>query len=147
MQLVKSRVRLSRDSTRVGLKIRANPSNELPLTRIIIMLAVPPTIDGDSVRMSRQGGLWDEMKRTVSWSIPNLDPGEAMEIQAQFHSLNAGGTHSATMDRLLTFPVLVRCDYPKLFSSVEVVAEYVDSLSSPIKIIVDSSARIIHRKV
>ena len=140
-QLVKSRVRHSKKFTRVGFKIRANPSNAETLHRIMILLAVPPNMDGQSVRMSRQGGMWDEMKRTVSWSIHKLDPGEAMEIQAQFLSVGAS-TPPPSM-----FPVLVRCEYTKLFSSVEVLNEYSDSLSSPVRVRLNVSSRVLHRKV
>lgn len=111
---MKSRVRCSRDHTRVGIKIRANPSNEFPLSRLAILLAIPPDIDGDSARLSRQGGLWDEMKRTLSWSVPILEPGEALDIQAQFVP------HHDLGSKIPAFPALVRCEYPKLFSAIEV---------------------------
>jgi hypothetical protein len=129
----------------VGFKIRANPSNEFPLARIMIMLAVPPNMEGKSVRMSRQGGLWDEMKRTIAWSVEKLEPGEALEIQAQFLSRD-GGVMPAS-DRSPKFPVLVRCDYPKLFSSVEILSDYVDSLFTPVRIRLSSTSLVLHRKV
>ena len=130
---------------RVGFKVRANPSNEFSLMRVKILLAVPPNVDGQSVRMSRQGGMWDEMKRTVAWSIKSLDPGEGIEIQTQFLSVDGGA--SSTRDRIAKFPVLVRCDYSRLFSAVEVLGDFDDGVSSPIRVIPSSISRVLHRKV
>jgi hypothetical protein len=101
-------------------------------------------MDGQSVRMSMQGGVWDEMKRTIAWSVPRLDPGKALEIQAQFLSVDGA---VPVNDRTPTFPVLVRCDSPRLFSSVEVLSDYVDSLSAPVRTRLSTSSRVLHRKV
>lgn len=149
LQLVKSRVQASGDVVRVGFKVRANPSNDASLKRIMIVLAVPPNVDGQSVRMSRQGGVWDEMKRTISWSVSNLEAGEALEIQTQFTAVDAGATTtSGRNDRAPPkFPVLVRCDFSKLFSSVEVLGDFEDGFSSPIRVMPSSFSRILHRKV
>ena len=112
----------------------------------MIVLAVPPSVDGQSVRMSRPGGMWDEMKRTVTWSVGDLEAGSALEIQTQFTSLEGGG--SGTSSRPLPkFPVLVRCDYMKLFSAVEVLGDVDDGFSTPIRVMPSSFSRVLHRKV
>ena len=145
---MKSRVQASGDIVRVGFKVRANPSNDFSLKRIMIVLAVPPNVDGQSVRMSRQGGMWDEMKRTVSWSVAKLEAGEALEIQTQFTAVDGGATTSGRKDRAPPkFPVLVRSDCSKLFSSVEVLGDFDDGFSSPIRVMPSSFSRILHRKV
>ncbi len=102
-------------------------------------MAVPPNMDGASVRLSRSGGVWDEMKRTIAWSIKSLQPGEALEIQAQFSSMD--GQRSAS------FPVLVRTEYPRLFSAVEVVNEYRDDVTPAIRLETACAGRLLHRKV
>jgi hypothetical protein len=140
-QLVKSRVQQSRDHTRVGFKIRANPSNQFSLYQIMIIMAVPPNMDGESVRLSTPGGVWDAMKRTIAWSIKCLQPGEVVEIQAQFLPMDAYGQRSAT------FPLLVRTEYPRLFSAVEVVNEYRDAVTPPIRLETACAGRLLHRKV
>jgi hypothetical protein len=113
------------------------------MNNIIIMMAVPPDVDGENVKTSRKGGSWEELKRTLCWSVDELQPGKALEIQAQFALLEGGGMNN----RVPKFPVLVRCDYPALFSTLEVSNVYQDEQSSPIKIKLDTSARILHRKV
>jgi hypothetical protein len=139
LQLIKSRVRTSNQFARVGFKIRANPTNEYPMKNIVIMIAVPPNVDGEKAKMSRRGGHWEELKRTLSWSVNELQPGKALEIQAQFGLLPDA--------REPKFPILVRCDYPALFSSIEVSADAETEGSTPIRMILSPSSRILHRKV
>lgn len=94
--------------------------------------------------MSRKGGVWDEMKRTICWTVEKLEPGEVLEIQAQFQS--GKKQNLAHVD--LQFPVLVRADVQKLFSGLNVSTEYnQDSESAPVKSNVSHSTRILHRKV
>lgn len=140
-QLVKSRVQVSQAFSRAGFKIRANPSNEYTLTGMVIMLAVPPYVKGSSARMSRPGGVWNEMKRVISWDVDRLEPGEAMEVQLQFESMDG------TWDREPKFPVLVRADCPRLFTSLELRSDYSDGLSRLVSASVTTSARVLHRKV
>ena len=141
--------------SRVGFKIRANPSNTEALNNMVILIAVPPFVQGETVKMSRKGGVWDEMKRTICWTVEKLDPGEVLEIQAQFQS---GKLHNlAQVD--LQFPVLVRADVPLLFSGIDVSTEchsandgkVGDEGDVPNTVNVKSSVtkctRILHRKV
>ena len=119
-QLVKSRVQITDDLSRVGFKIRANPSNTAALNNMVILVAVPPFVQGESVKMSRKGGVWDEIKRTICWTLQKLDPGEVLEIQAQFQS----GNLQNLSDVNLQFPVLVRADVPYSFSGVGISTDY-----------------------
>jgi hypothetical protein len=148
-QLVKSRVQSTRNHSRVGFKVRANPTNVGPLKHIVIMLAIPPHVNGRSGKLSRMGGLWDELKRTVSWTIPELLPGEAIEIQAQFETLgNTNDTSTGSHGHNPKFPILVRCDYQSILSSVELIIDaYHDALSKPVMVDTEKSSRILHRKV
>jgi hypothetical protein len=113
------------------------------MKNMTIMMAVPPDVDGETVKTSRKGGSWEELKRTLCWSVEELEPGKALEIQAQFALLEGGGANS----RIPKFPVLVRCDYPLLFSTLSLSTEYRDYQSVPIKISLRTSSRILHRKV
>lgn len=138
--LVKTRVQNGERSNRVGFKIRSNPSNQYNLTRIVMMMAVPPHVDGESVKMSRQGGIWDEIKRTLSWFVEKLAPGAAIEIQAQFS--NVEGKESTA-----TFPILVRTEYPVLYSAVQITTDFQDSSCTPIRMDLNESGRLLHRKI
>jgi tripartite-type tricarboxylate transporter receptor subunit TctC len=92
--------------------------------------------------MSRKGGAWDELKRTISWTVDSLEPGEALEIQAQFESADIPSAGGA-----LKFPLLVRAEHGALFSSVEMNSDFIDALSTPVKIELSQSGRVLHRKV
>lgn len=109
---------------------------------MVILLAVPPYVKGETVKMSRRGGVWDEMKRTISWNVEQLEPGEALEVQVQFESLDMGGG-----DRAPKFPLLVRAECPLLFSSVELKSDFSEELPSSVEMKLNSSGRILHRKV
>lgn len=122
---------------------------------MVILIAVPPFVQGESVKMSRKGGVWDEMKRTICWTVEKLEPGEVLEIQAQFQSGNL--QNLAQVD--LQFPVLVRADVPRLFSGISIATEYEnddgggegkeesDPSIIPVKNILTQCTRILHRKV
>lgn len=110
------------------------------------MLAIPPHVNGRSGKLSRKGGLWDELKRTVSWTLDEMTPGQALEIQAQFEILE--GDSNSSLGRSPKFPILVRCEYESLLSCVEIKFDYHDSLSKPVETELKKlSARVIHRKV
>lgn len=142
-QLIKTKVQIAKKDCRVGIKIRSNPENQHCLTQVAIIVAIPPDVDGRSVRLSRAGGVWDSMKRVLAWSVDQLGPGELIEIQAQF----AFESGAKPADRSPKFPVLVRCDAQKEhFSKIELSSNFADQLSSPAKISVVSSVRIMHRK-
>ena len=105
------------------------------MTEVGILLAVPPDVRGESVRLTRAGGVWDGMKRVVCWHVPKLPAGELMEIQAQFDVI-ASSSGSVTPK----FPVLVRCDAQQdQFSEIE--------LRANVKMNLTTGVRIMHRKV
>lgn len=115
---------------------------------MVIMIAVPPPFHEEMIRMSREGGIWDEMKRTITWSIEKLVPGETLELQIQFVTGGQRQPQAATTTTTLpTFPLLVRSEYPALFSAVEVVNEYYDTISPAIQLQTARAGRILHRKV
>ena len=132
---------------RVGFKIRANPSNTSPLTRVVLLLAVPPHIEGRTAKMSRKGGVWDELKRTISWVVDKLDPGQALEIQAQFDGPSHEQENGGTAPR---FPILARGDYAESYSSLEVKRSPVqeEEVGAQIQSLrINRSGRVLHRKV
>jgi hypothetical protein len=121
--------------SRVGFKIRANPNNDDALTDMVVMIAVPPDVNGSRCKMSRKGGSWDELKRTLTWCIASLAPGEALEIQAQFPLMEDNS-------RVLKFPVLVQCQYNFLFSNVAVSCK-----DNNVRLALSTSGQVLHRKV
>jgi hypothetical protein len=104
---------------------------------------VPPDINGDDVAISRKGGVWDSMKRTLSWTIPELPPGEVVDIQAQFPCMKGTYTNNATPK----FPILVRCLGNTVFSKIHLNADYTEDGSSPVHLQIEKSANVVYRKV
>ncbi len=141
-QLIKNRASATSRFARVGFKIRANPSHDQALTNVVVIMAVPPDVDGGHCKMSRRGGSWDDLKRTLTWSIATLGPGEAVEIQAQFPFVD--DDEDASRDRISgpKFPVLVQCDCSHLFSKVQVTTN-----DDTLRINATMSGLLLHRKV
>merc|ERR1712218_143372 len=104
-QLVQTKVRLAGKYCRLGVKIRSNPSNKEILRNVAILVAIPPDIDGETMKMSREGGLWDSMKRIIVWGEPELISGETIDEQLQFEL-----GHDKDIAKNPIFPLLVRCD-------------------------------------
>ena len=42
-------------------------------------MAVPPDINGETMKMSLRGGVWDPMRRIIIWSAPMMKSGETIE--------------------------------------------------------------------
>ena len=142
-QLLKTKVQKNGRRCRVGIRVRANPKNQYALTRMAVLMVVPPDVDGETVTMSRAGGIWDEMKRTISWALEALNPGEVVDIQAQFACTTVGSAVTFSSK----FPILVRCDGDTLFSKIELSSEYKDEGANPVAFNVEQSSRILYRKV
>jgi hypothetical protein len=141
LQLLKTRVKTIEDGCRVGIRIRANPGNRYALTQMAILMIVPPDVSGESVSMSRKGGIWDGMKRTISWTVQTLEPGETLDIQAQFQTFNGGRSI------VPKFPILIRCDGKSLFSGIKLDSDFSDSESIPVNMELVKVSRILYRQV
>lgn len=121
--------------------------NDCPLSNGTILLAIPPDVRGESVRTSREKSVWDSMKRVVSWPLAPMEPGQLLEVQAQFE-FERPRTPDGAAVATPKFPVLVRCDAKdEQFSNLQVNANVNDNQFRPIKLKVSRSVRILHRKV
>lgn len=137
----------------MAIKIRSNPANKHDLSNVAIMMAVPPDLDGETIKMAKRGGIWDQMKRTISWSSRSIKPGETKElqIQLQFDSERNDGSDLYSKDNAPTFPVLLRFDTKdELLSSVDIELgnpSEDDFLFEEYAMKLTKSIRVIHRKV
>lgn len=107
--LVNVKVRVVGDICRVGVKIRSNPIHTHNLENLVILIAVPPDVSGESAKMSRQGGVWDPIKRVIVYKYEKIECGETVDLQMQFNhvpSMRKDGQNAM----LPRFPVLVRCN-------------------------------------
>ena len=147
MKLVKSKVQVSNEVCRVGIKIRANPANTSPLINGAIILAVPPDIKGESVKTSHEGSVWDGMKRVVAWPLNQLEAGQLLEVQARFEFVVVPD-QAASPRPTPKFPVLVRCDATnQQFSGLQVSTEFTEEESRPVTMQLVRTVRVLHRKV
>jgi len=141
LQLVNSKVQVASKYCRVSIKIRSNPSNEQSIKHLIVLVAVPPNIDGETIKMSTSGVIWDPMKRLVIYTAPELSSGETMEVQLQFELVSSDG--------IPKFPILVRCDGEKDQLSniaIQIQGNAEDKISDSNNFILSKAYRLVHRK-
>lgn len=131
--VVQNKVRMTGKFCRVAIQIRSNPSNESNLSNIFVLMAVPTCVNGETVKMSRRGGIWDPMKRLIVWKllvssgnnndnsnnkdssssdvITSLGIGQTIELQTQFEVLkNMQDIMKSEGRAAINFPVVVRCN-------------------------------------
>lgn len=107
---------------------------------------MPLGLDGESVTMSRRGGVWNDMKRSLVWNITKLDPGEIIDIQAQFKSNMEEGPGEDNLG-YFKFPVLARCYGDTNFSKIDLNTDYNEDGSCPVGMELEHSATILYRKI
>ena len=139
-QLIKSRVHWLKDSCRLAFKLRSNPSSDKTLAQVAVVLAIPLNFRGESAKLSMTGGVWDEVKRTVSWYIDEINPGQAVEFQIELET----SLHDIATCQ---FPVLVRADCSSSLSQIQVLPEICDSNGRSCLARVMYSSRTLHRKL
>jgi hypothetical protein len=143
-KLLKTKLQRKSNRCRVGIRIRANPQNNYVLTDAVILMVVPLDIDGEKVTMSRKGAVWDEMKRTLTWTIQQLQPGETIDIQAQLECIEGMASSHGVSSK---FPVLARCNGCTTFSKIDINSGYTQEGSVPVDLQVERSTAVLYRKV
>jgi len=138
--LLKTKCHRKNNRCQLGVRTRANPHNNFILRDIVILIIVPPDLDGENITMSRKGGMWDEMKRTLVWNVTKLDPGEIIDMQVQFMRTHEGGSGEST------FPLLAKCNGDTSFSKIDLNSDYNENGVNPIDIDPERRATILFRK-
>lgn len=140
-----NKVRVAGNFCRVGLKIRSNPINKQNMRNIVVIMAVPPDVSGESMKMSRNGGMWDSMKRVIVYKHHQLQIGETLEVQFQFNYLAGDDVDNSLLPR---FPVLVRCDcLDDQLSTLDLQVVYVGNEEENVDFDFQTSYELYHRKV
>lgn len=143
-QLLKTKVHQRRDRCRLGVRIRANPQNTSALKDLVVLIIVPLGWDGNNVTMSRRGGIWNDLKRSLLWNIRTVDPGETIDIQAQFKTTNPERGASEESQK---FPVMARCKGDANFSKITLDTDFREDGSHPVGIDLERSTTILYRKI
>lgn len=111
-------------------------------------MAVPPTVNGHTVRMSHEGGVWDSFKRLIVWSIEELNAGSTLTLQLLFEFNRPVDEIMVEGKPSINFPVLVRCGTKKgQLSNILVEAKDLDSSSSNVEMTLSRTFRVLYRKV
>jgi len=149
--LVQTKARIEGKFCLVNVKLRSNPLNAVNIRNVVLLLAVPPDVNGDTMKMSRKDGMWDAMKRIVVWSEPEMKSGKTFFVQLQFEffTFESGKNEENYPDNIPPkFPIFVRCDgiMDQLSTiGVDIGSSNDEILSSRIKVIVFKSYRLYHR--
>jgi hypothetical protein len=108
-----------------------------------IAVAVPESIDGESVQVLRGSGEWDELKRTIKWKAEELPKGESFMVSAtcQLWSAIPKEDHHT-----IRFPVLLRCSSADdKISSVQFRATEAEGHPATVVFSKQHSFRLLHR--
>lgn len=104
---------------RIAVQIRSRLDNLGDMKDMTILVAVPEKVNGDTIQLTRGGnhnsttttsnnnnnGVWDDLKRTITWKFPNLVKGQSELVVAE-----AELWHPPAADEDETpFPVMFRC--------------------------------------
>ena len=131
------------NTVRVALQVRSKLSNNGDLTDITIAVAIPERVNSETIQITRGDGVYDELKRTIKWSLEDLPKGESLMV-----SVNAELWSAATKEDqvLLRFPVVMRCssNYDQI-SNVELKAEEAVGFPSSITCSQQFMFRLLHR--
>lgn len=109
---------------------------------MVVIMAIPPDVIVETVKLEKNDGILDGIKRIISWSVPSLHPGVISELQAQFQFVSPDEEPRAEP----RFPILVKCDsIEDQFSDVQLTLNIQSDLSIPMSL--NKSTRTLHRKI
>ena len=109
--------KITRNGTRVriAVQVRSRLDNVGDMKDMTILVSVPEKVNGDTIQLTRGGnnnnnnnsnnGVWDDLKRTITWKFPHLVKGQSELVVAEAELWNAPATHEDETP----FPVMFRC--------------------------------------
>ena len=146
--MVQKNVRIVNNLCRVAVQIRSTPSYENNLTNVSVLMAVPISVNGDTVRMSHGGGVWDSFKRLIVWSLGEVAPGSTIVLQSLFEFNNPKDRTILEGNNSLKFPLVLRFSGKKeQLTNIMVDAVNGDSTSSNVETTLERSFRVLYRKL
>jgi hypothetical protein len=102
--LLERKVTVNERSIRVAVQVRSKLTNVGDLEDFTIAVAVPERVDGQSIKIIRGDGVWDELKRCIRWKLASLKKGNSFMVSAQ-----ASLWQPLPEAEQICFPILMRC--------------------------------------
>lgn len=138
-QLITTQEEVSNNHHQILFTLRVNPRNTHSLLNTVVLVHVPPHVDGASAQVSSVGRSigrgeldttqWNEMTRILSWKLGELYSGAVCEFEVIFSPLGSTGNNdddvpslahevkekklsssSSSSQNATMFPVLLRYD-------------------------------------
>jgi hypothetical protein len=138
--LLERKVSFSGSFCRIAVQVRSKLSNRTNLEEFKVVVAIPECIDVSSVKMLRGNGDFNELQRTISWSLDELEKGESFMVCAQAKLWDPRGK-----DTVAAFPVLLRCKSSDQFSDLLLNLESAEGYPSSVTLNTNYSFRLLHR--
>lgn len=115
--LVQTKAAIHEKTCRISVQVRSNLSNRGDLVDFAIVVAIPPTLRGDTLEITRgDRGVWDANKSIVTWRVGDLPHGESCLVSAEAEVVPAVADllrdnpfDVGAADDKVRCPVLVRC--------------------------------------
>lgn len=140
--LVERKLSIYGNVCRIMVQVRSKMTNVGDMEDFTIAVAIPERVDGETVKVLRGNGVWDELKRTIKWKLPQLTKGESFMVSASCELW----APMANEDDQVVFPVMMRCLSPAdQISSVKFHAVDAEGYPATIQHVTVSSFRMLHR--
>jgi hypothetical protein len=138
--LLERKVSFSGSFCRIAVQVRSKLSNRSNLKEFKVVVAIPECIDVSSVKILRGNGDFNELQRTISWSLDELEKGESFMVCAQAQLWDAPGEETVA-----AFPVLLRCKSSDQISDLLLNLESAEGYPSSVTLNTNYSFRLLHR--
>ena len=127
---------------RLETRSKSNLKNKGSLKNLIVCCAVPPTVIGKTLKITRGEGIYDDFKRMIRWNVKELPVGGTLIFGAEVDV----AMKNILVDDLPKFPILIRCSsMSDTVSSVEVEVNEVEGYPTTIVPLRHHSFRLLHR--
>ena len=147
---------------RISVQIRTNLSNQGNLSNFTVVAAIPTTLKGSGLQITRGSGNWDEIKRIVTWKLGDLPKGQSslvsveaeiapsiaslLSLSSSLSDTAASASNNKIVQEKIRFPVLVRCSSElDQISEMSLNVSELESVPASIVLHVTRSFRLLHR--
>lgn len=141
--LVERKITRNGGRVRIAIQIRSRLDNLGDMKDMTILVAVPEKVNGSTISIVRGDGVWEGLKRTIKWKVPDLLKGQSELViaEADLWKTPAPGEDETP------FPIMFRCSsVADPISPLEWKLAQVSGTPSQLTVpSVDHSFRLLHR--